>query len=132
MTDQTRPAALDATDALRRALRGWEQRIDAIMRIARDDDDLAARLPVLDVLTRELVAALAQARQGLESATRQGPSIGVDEAWYDNMAPLLTAVSSAHDLLVDIAVWHRPSSVAALRKARDHFRVLADALPPPA
>lgn len=132
MTDQARPPALDAADALRRALRGWEQRIDAIMRIARDDDDLAARLPVLDVLTRELLEDLAQARLGLENATHRAPVLGLDEQWIANMAPLLSAVTGAYDLLVDIEIWHRPSSVAALRKARDRFRVIADTLPPPA
>ena len=91
---------VETAEAVRLALRGWQQRIQAVIEIARDDDDLAARLPVLNTVASDLVAALMRA----------------------------LAVGQALALLRGIELWHRPSSVAALRKARDHFRVPADRL----
>ncbi len=108
---------LDAPDAVRRAMRGWQQRIQAVIEIARDDDDLVARLPVLDRLATELVQALAAARDGLEHPGARLPA---------SATPLRHAVRSAHALLAGVELWHRPPSVALLRTARDHFRVAAD------
>jgi hypothetical protein len=119
MSDDEVTAALGAPDAARRALRGWQQRIQAVLEIARDDDDLAARLPVLDQLAAELVAALGVARAGLEAAAGHLPA---------EADVLRHAVRDAHELLHGIELWHRPPSVAALRKARDRFRVAADRL----
>ncbi len=111
--------ALATPDAVRLAMRGWQQRIQAVIEIARDDDDLAARLPVLHQLGSELVAGLAAAGDGLEHA---------DSPLSVDATPLRRAIRGAHALLAGIELWHRPSSVEALRKARDHFRVGADRL----
>ena len=58
---------VEAAEAVRLALRGWQQRIQAVIEIARDDDDLAARLPVLNTVASDLVAALTRAVGGLDS-----------------------------------------------------------------
>ncbi|WP_162271445.1 hypothetical protein [Luteitalea pratensis] len=110
-------------EAVRQALRGWEQRVQAVIEIARDSDDLAARLPVLDALAEELVSDLERAMSGLDAAThRPGAALpnGADT--------LREALGKAHALLHGIALWHRPPSVGALRKARDGFAVAADRL----
>ena len=109
---------VEAAEAVRLALRGWQQRIQAVIEIARDDDDLAARLPVLNTVASDLVAALTRAVGGLDSV----PALPVE------VLPLRLAVGQALALLRGIELWHRPSSVTALRKARDHFRVPADRL----
>jgi hypothetical protein len=119
MSEDEVTAAFGARDATRRALRGWQQRIQAVLDIARDDDDLAVRLPVLDQLAAELVAALGLARAGLEAASGRLPA---------EADALRRAVRDAHELLHGIDLWHRPPSVAALRKARDRFRVAAERL----
>lgn len=103
-------------DAVRLALRGWQQRVQAVLDIARDSDDLVARLPVLDALADELVADLSRAIAGLDALiNRPGTSVppGADL--------LRAALGKAHDHLDGIALWHRGPSVSALRKARDHF-----------
>ena len=119
MTDDELTAPLGETEAVRKALRGWQQRIQALIEIARDDEDLVARLPVVDRLAAELVGALSAARAGLDAA---GPRLPAEAD------VLRHAIGEAHALLRGIELWHRPPSVAALRKARDHFRVAADRL----
>ena len=111
MTDET----------VRQALRGWEQRVQAVIEIARDSDDLAARLPVLDALARELVTDLGRALAGLDVVADR-PGVALPEG----ADTLRGALGKAHALLHGIALWHRPPSVGALRKARDGFRVAAD------
>ena len=103
------------------ALRGWQQRVQAVIDIARDSDDLVARLPVLDTLAHELVRDLARALAGLDVLVHR-PDAGLPPG----ADVLRTAIGNAHDQLDGITLWHRPPSVAALRKARDHFRVAAD------
>lgn len=105
------------------ALRGWQQRVQAVIDIGRDSDDLAARLPVLDTLAHELVGDLARALSGLDALVhRPGAALPADAD------VLRAALGNAHGLLEGITLWHRPPSVAALRKARDHFRLAADRL----
>ena len=103
-------------DTVRQALRGWEQRVQAVIEIARDSDDLAARLPVLDALAHELVIDLERAIAGLDT-TAHVPGA---ELPYGTDA-LREALVKAHALLNGISLWHRPPSVGALRKARDGF-----------
>lgn len=119
MVDDEMLAALGSPEAVRRALRGWQQRIQAVLEIARDEDDPVARLPVLDRVASELVTALGAARAGLVGAASRLPA---------EAEPLRQAVDDAHRVLGGIELWHRPPSVDALRKARDHFRVAADRL----
>ena len=119
MDDEIVTPESGAPDDVRRALRGWQQRIQAVLEIARDDDDLAARLPVLDQLAAEMVEALSFARAGLEAAGSRLP---------ERAEPLRRAIVEAHARLAGIDLWHRAASVEALRKARDHFRVEADRL----
>ena len=109
-------------DVVRLALRGWEQRVHAVIEIARDSDDLAARLPVLDALAHELVRDLEHAMAGLDAA--QHP----DGTLPDGSEALREALGKAHALLHGIGLWHRAPSVGALRKARDGFGVAADRL----
>jgi hypothetical protein len=118
MSDEGPDKDVETAEAVRLALRGWQQRIQAVIEIARDDDDLAARLPVLNAVASDLVAALTRAVGGLDSVA----------ALPVEVLPLRLAVGQALALLRDIELWHRPPSVAALRKARDHFRVAADRL----
>ena len=110
-------------DAVRQALRGWEQRVQAVIEIARDSDDLAARLPVLEALAHELVADLERAMAGLDAAPHH-PEVALPEG----TGSLRAALGSAHTLLHGITLWHRPPSVGALRKARDGFGVAAERL----
>jgi len=105
------------------ALRGWQQRVQAVIDIARDSDDLAARLPVLDTIAHELVRDLARALRGLDAAVHRADVILPPEADH-----LREALGQAHERLDGISLWHRPPAVAALRQARDHFRVAADRL----
>jgi hypothetical protein len=117
--DDASMAALGDRATVRRALRAWQQKVQAVIDIARDDDDLAARLPVLDRLATELVDALARASDALQRlGVRLPPGADV----------LRRAVGEAHAVLAGIELWHRPPSVEALRKARDHFRLAADRL----
>ena len=110
-------------DATRRALRGWAQRLQALIEIARDTDDLTARLPVLDTLATELVSSLASAITAFDHVAHH------PRATMPAGADLLRdALGEAHDLLRDITLWHRGPSVAAMRKARDHFAAAADRL----
>jgi hypothetical protein len=104
------PADSRRDDAVRLALRGWQQRMQAVIDIARDSDDLAARLPVLETLATDVVADLSRAIAGLDALTHRPDA----------------ALPPGTDLLHDIALWHRGPSVAALRKARDHFAAAAD------
>jgi hypothetical protein len=109
-------AARDGTETVRLALQGWQQRIYAVIEIARDSDDLAVRLPVLDELAHELVADLERAMHGLDAAAQ------VREADLPRGADVLrVAVGKAHAQLSGIELWHRGPSVGALRKARDGF-----------
>jgi hypothetical protein len=118
MSDDGADKEVETAEAVRLALRGWQQRIQAVIEIARDDDDLPARLPVLDAVASDLVAALTHAVRGLDNVA----------ALPVEVLPLRLALGQALVLLRDIELWHRPPSVAALRKARDHFRVTADRL----
>lgn len=105
------------------ALRGWQQRVQAVLDIGRDSDDLAARLPVLETVAHELVRDLGRALSGLDALVhRPGAALPA------HADVLRAALGNAHALLDGITLWHRPPSVAALRKARDHFRVGADRL----
>ena len=119
MNDEYEPA----DEVVRLALRGWEQRVQAVIEIARDSDDLAARLPVLDALAHELVSDLERAIAGLDGAAHQ-PGVTLPEG----SETLREALGRAHALLHGIGLWHRSPSVAALRKARDRFGVAADRL----
>ncbi len=110
----------DSSDVVRRALVGWQQRVQAVIDIARDSDDLAARLPVLDQIATELVADVARAIAGLD-ALAGSPTADVPPG----SDTLRDTLGRAHDLLHGIGLWHRPPSVAALRKARDHFAAAA-------
>ena len=112
-------------EVVRVALRGWEQRVHAVIEIARDSDDLAARLPVLDALAQELVRDLERAMAGLDAAAHQ-PGVALPEG----SDTLRIALGKAHALLHGIGLWHRAPSVGALRKARDGFSVAADRLAP--
>ncbi len=121
--DRDDSSALDVPDAVRRALRGWQQRTQAVIDIARDSDDLTVRLPVLDHLAHELVADIARAITALDALThRPRARLPVDADM------LRHALGQAHDLLDGIELWHRPPSVTALRKARDHFARAAERL----
>ena len=114
------PTDIDARATVRQALRGWQQRVQAVIEIARDSDDLAARLPVLDHLAHELVADLARAIDGLDAAVNTpGATLppGVDV--------LREALGHAHARIGDIDLWHRAPAVAALRQARDLFGLAA-------
>ena len=113
-----------AVEAVRQALRGWEQRVQAVIEIARDSDDLAARLPVLEALAHELVTDLERAMAGLDAAAHDPNVIALPEG----ADTLRAALGKAHALLHGITLWHRPPSVGALRKARDGFGVAADRL----
>jgi hypothetical protein len=115
------PADSRRDDAVRLALRGWQQRMQAVIDIARDSDDLAARLPVLETLATDVVADLSRAIAGLDALTHRP-----DAALPPGTDLLREALGKAHGLLHDIALWHRGPSVAALRKARDHFAAAAD------
>lgn len=109
-------------EAVRLALRGWQQRVQAVIDIARDSDDLVVRLPVLDQLAHELVADLARAMAGLDDLSETaGPSPA-------SVDILREALGQAHARVQGIALWHRAPSVAALRQARDYFRLAADGL----
>jgi len=110
-------------EVARLALRGWEQRVQAVIEIARDSDDLAARLPVLDALAHELVRDLEWAMAGLDAAAHR-PGVVLPEG----SDTLREALGKAHALLHGIGLWHRAPSVGALRKARDGFGVAADRL----
>lgn len=113
---------MDAVD-VRQALRGWQQRLQAVIDIGRDSDDLAVRLPVLDQLAHELVRDLGRARAGLEAlAAAPGTTLP------PHVDLLRDALGNAHQVLEGITLWHRPPSVAALRKARDHFGLAVDRL----
>lgn len=112
-----------AREAARLALTGWQQRVQAVIEIARDSDDLVARLPVLDQLARELVSDIARAIAGLDALGRR-PDAGVPA----NVDALRDALGKAHAQLYGIELWHRPPSVGALRKARDCLRTAADRL----
>lgn len=114
-------AGIRGDDAVRLALRGWQQRVQAVIDIARDSDDLAARLPVLEALATDVVADLSRGIAGLDALTHRP-----DAALPPGTDLLREALGKAHDLLHDIALWHRGPSVAALRKARDHFAAAAD------
>lgn len=112
-----------AREPVRLALRGWQQRVHAVIEIARDSDDLAARLPVLDQIASELVADLRRALSGLHAARDGGAGRlppGTDV--------LRDALHRAHARLEHIDLWHRGPAVAALRTARDHFAVAAERL----
>ena len=111
--------ALRVPDAVRRALRGWQQRVQAVLDVARDDDDLPARLPVLDAVASELVSSVRAACEGLDLYTRPLP---------EDAVVLREALGRALDALRGIELWHRPPSVAALRRARDYLRIAADRL----
>lgn len=116
-------AELDSRESVRLALRGWQQRVQAIIEIARDSDDLAVRLPVLDQLAHELVADLTHAITGLDALANQpGAVLPADSD------VLRQALGQAHAQLSSIELWHRAPSVSALRKARDYFGVAADRL----
>ncbi|MGV3518133.1 hypothetical protein [Luteitalea sp.] len=109
--------------AVRQALRGWQQRVQAVIEIGRDSDDLAVRLPVLDQLAQELVTDLGRAIDGLDAVSHAPGAVlpaGADV--------LREALGKAQDQLRGIELWHRAPSVAALRRARDHFAVAADRL----
>ena len=108
-------------EQVRQALRGWEQRVQAVLEIARDSDDLVARLPVLDALAHELVADLERAIAGLD-ATAHRAAVSLPEG----ADTLREALGKAHSMLHGIALWHRPPSVGALRKARDSFGAAAN------
>jgi hypothetical protein len=110
-------------ELVRQALRGWQQRVQAVIEIARDSDDLAARLPVIDALATELVADLERALAGLD-ATSHLPAVSLPEG----VDSLREALGKSHALLHGISLWHRPPSIAALRKARDSFGAAADRL----
>lgn len=105
-----------ASDAVRLALQGWQQRVHAVIEIARDSDDLAARLPVLDQLAHELVSDLERAIRGLDTA-----ALARDAALPPGVDVLRQALGKAHAQLSGIELWHRAPSVGALRKARDGF-----------
>jgi len=107
-------------EPVRQALRGWEQRVQAVIEIGRDSDDLPARLPVLDALAHELVVDLGRAIEGLDAVSHHS---GVELP--RDADTLRDALGKAYALLHDIALWHRPPSVGALRKARDSFSVAA-------
>ena len=113
----------DSRDGVRLALRGWQQRIQAVIEIARDSDDLAVRLPVLDQVAHELVTDLARAIAGLDGL---GHAAGA--AALPGADVLREAIGQAHARLHGIELWHRAPSVGALRKARDYFRLAADGL----
>lgn len=119
MHDEHEPAG----DVVRVALRGWEQRVHAVIGIARDSDDLAARLPVVDALAQELVRDLERAMAALDEAGHR-PGVTLPEG----SDTLRQAIARAHALLHGISLWHRAPSVSALRKARDGFAVAADRL----
>lgn len=121
MTSPTDPPSFESVT--RQALRGWQQRVQAVIDIARDSDDLAARLPVLDTLAHELVGDLERALHGLDAAVHRA-----DTTLPPDADQLRAALGNAHAVLDGITLWHRPPSVAALRKARDHFRLAADRL----
>ncbi len=107
---------LGHTDASHLALRAWQQRVHAVLEIARDSDDLAARLPVLDSLASELVTDMARALAGLDAAIvlpRTALPPGTDV--------LRDALGRAYVRLARIDIWHRAPAVAALRQARDCF-----------
>jgi len=112
-----------AGDVVRLALRGWEQRVHAVIEIARDSDDLAARLPVLDALAHELVRDLERGIAGLDEARHRA-----DISLPEGSDTLREALGRAHALLHGIGLWHRAPSVSALRKVRDGFAVAADRL----
>jgi hypothetical protein len=118
------PSDLQARESVRLALKGWQQRVQAVIEIARDSDDLAVRLPVLDELARELVIDITHAINGIDAA-RHAPGavlpIGSDV--------LRDTLGKSHTLLAGIELWHRAPSVAALRKARDYFGVAAERFP---
>jgi hypothetical protein len=116
-------AGLVTFGAVRLALRGWQQRVHAVMDIARDSDDLTVRLPVLDQLAHELVADLVRAMRGLDAAVHAPGS-----EWPAGADLLREALGRAHAQLDGIELWHRAPSVSALRKARDGFRLAADRL----
>lgn len=113
----------DSRESVRLALRGWQQRVQAIIEIARDSDDLAVRVPVLDQLAHELVADLTHAMTGLDAlAHHPGAAVPAD------VDVLRQALGQAHAQVKSIELWHRAPSVSALRKARDYFGVAADRL----
>lgn len=116
-------AHADDVALTRQALRGWQQRLQAVIDIARDSDDLAARLPVLDALAHELVRDLGLALAGLDAAIQTAHATlpaGTDV--------LREALGNAYARLDGITLWHRPPSVSALRAARDHVRMAAERL----
>lgn len=116
----------DSRESVRLALRGWQQRVQAIIEIARDSDDLAVRVPVLDELAHELVADLTHAMTGLDALCHQpGATVPGD------VHVLRQALGQAHAQVKSIELWHRAPSVGALRKARDYFGVAADRLTAP-
>jgi len=116
---------LDSPETVRLALSGWQQRVQAVIEIARDSDDLAVRLPVLDQLAHELVTDLERAIAGLDAAVHASGA-----ALPAGADMLRDAIGKAHAQLAGIDLWHRPPSVAALRKARDCFRAATDRLAP--
>ena len=112
-------------ETVRLALVGWRQRVQAVIEIARDSDDLAVRVPVVDELARGLVIDLERAMAALDAVTASAsttppPSTDV----------LREALGKAHAHLAGIELWHRPTSVGALRKARDQFAVAVDSFDP--
>jgi len=114
---------LDSRETVRLALRGWQQRVQAVIEIARDSDDLAVRLPVLDQLAHELVTDLERAATGLDAAAH-APGADLPSA----ADVLRDALGKAHAQLDGIELWHRAPSVTALRKTRDYFGTAADRL----
>ena len=113
----------ESLDTVRLALRGWQQRIQAVIDIARDSDDLAVRLPVLDRVAHELVSDLERAIYGLDTLGHTpGATIPA------GAEVLRAALGQAHARVHGIELWHRAPSVGALRKARDYFRLAADGL----
>lgn len=118
------PSDLQARESVRLALKGWQQRVQAVIEIARDSDDLAVRLPVLDELARELLIDITHAINGIDAAMHAPGAVlpfGSDV--------LRDALGKSHTLLAGIELWHRAPSVAALRKSRDHFAVAAERFP---
>ncbi len=109
----------ETVSPVRLALRGWQQRVQAVIDIARDSDDLVARLPVLDQLAHELVSDLGRAMGGIDDAARP------PAASPSGTATLRTALGKAHARLHGIELWHRAPSVTALRTARDVFAAAA-------